>query len=86
MIAAPRVPPQYKNVRPDYLNAIWGVINFGDVAKRLVRAREQRKGREVRPRVAAASPVVCALPARSPLTRRLPRPRLYPPAQAAAKA
>lgn len=28
---------QYKNVRPDYLNAIWSVINFNDVAKRLVR-------------------------------------------------
>ena len=27
---------QYKNVRPDYLNAVWNVINFGDVAKRLV--------------------------------------------------
>ena len=25
---------QYKNVRPDYLNAIWGVINWGDAARR----------------------------------------------------
>lgn len=31
-------PSQYKNVRPDYLNAIWGVINWGDVAKRLAAA------------------------------------------------
>jgi superoxide dismutase len=26
-------------VRPDYLNAIWSVINWGDVAKRLAKAK-----------------------------------------------
>jgi hypothetical protein len=26
---------QYKNVRPDYLKAIWGVVNFKNVADRL---------------------------------------------------
>mmetsp|Transcript_25100 Transcript_25100/g.87560 ORF Transcript_25100/g.87560 Transcript_25100/m.87560 type:complete len:246 (-) Transcript_25100:68-805(-) len=30
---------QYKNVRPDYLNAIWGVVNFGDVAAKLAKAK-----------------------------------------------
>ena len=25
---------QYKNVRPDYLKAIWDVVNWADVAKR----------------------------------------------------
>lgn len=30
---------QYKNVRPDYLNAIWGVVNFADVARRLEEAK-----------------------------------------------
>ena len=30
---------QYKNVRPDYLNAIWNVINFKDVEKRLSAAK-----------------------------------------------
>jgi Fe-Mn family superoxide dismutase len=25
---------QYKNVKPDYLNAIWDVINWREVAKR----------------------------------------------------
>lgn len=29
---------QYKNVRPDYLNAIWNVVNFGDVSRRLEEA------------------------------------------------
>jgi Fe-Mn family superoxide dismutase len=31
---------QYKNVRPDYLNAIWSVINFKDVAARLAAAKQ----------------------------------------------
>jgi hypothetical protein len=31
-------------VRPDYLNAVWNVVNFNDVAKRLVRADAQRGG------------------------------------------
>lgn len=30
---------QYKNVRPEYLNAIWNVVNFGDVQKRFDEAR-----------------------------------------------
>ena len=30
--------PQYKNVRPDYLNAVWGVVNWGEVAKRFAAA------------------------------------------------
>ncbi len=30
---------QYKNVRPDYLNAIWSVINWQDVAKRYAQAK-----------------------------------------------
>ena len=30
---------QYKNVRPDYLNAIWGVVNWADVAKRFAAAK-----------------------------------------------
>jgi superoxide dismutase len=29
-----------RNVRPDYLNAIWNVINFNDVAKRLAAAKK----------------------------------------------
>ncbi|KAF6751610.1 manganese superoxide dismutase [Ephemerocybe angulata] len=29
---------QYKNVKPDYLNAIWNVINFKEAEKRLVEA------------------------------------------------
>lgn len=32
---------QYKNVRPDYLNAIWNVINFKDVEARLIKAKLQ---------------------------------------------
>jgi hypothetical protein len=35
-IGLPPADLQYKNVRPDYLNAIWSIINFGDVSKRLV--------------------------------------------------
>jgi Fe-Mn family superoxide dismutase len=39
----PRAPPadylQYKNMRPDYLNAIWSVINWGDAEKRLQAAK-----------------------------------------------
>jgi Fe-Mn family superoxide dismutase len=31
---------QYKNVRPDYLNAIWGIVNFGNVSERLAAAKE----------------------------------------------
>ncbi|CAK9047237.1 Superoxide dismutase [Mn] [Durusdinium trenchii] len=30
----------YKNVRPDYLNAIWDVVNFDTVAKRLAAAQQ----------------------------------------------
>ena len=30
---------QYKNVRPDYLNAIWDVVNFDNVAQRLAAAK-----------------------------------------------
>lgn len=30
---------QYKNMRADYLNAIWNVVNFGDVGKRLAEAQ-----------------------------------------------
>ena len=30
-----RADLQYKNVWPDYLNAIWGVVNWSDVAARL---------------------------------------------------
>ena len=30
---------QYKNVRPDYLKAIWGVVNWADVAKRFAAAK-----------------------------------------------
>ena len=29
---------QYKNVRPDYLKAIWGVVNWGNVAERYAAA------------------------------------------------
>jgi Fe-Mn family superoxide dismutase len=37
-----RVPAdlQYKNMRADYLTAIWGVFNWGDVAKRLEAAKK----------------------------------------------
>merc|ERR1719453_1770938 len=31
---------QYKNVRPDYLNAIWNVVNFDNVAARLAEAKK----------------------------------------------
>lgn len=31
---------QYKNVRPDYLKAIWSVVNFKDVAARLAAAKK----------------------------------------------
>jgi hypothetical protein len=31
---------QYKNVRPDYLNAIWNVFNWADAAKRLEQAKK----------------------------------------------
>ncbi len=31
---------QYKNVRPDYLNAIWNVINWSDVASRFAAAKK----------------------------------------------
>lgn len=31
---------QYKNVRPDYLNAIWSVINFDNVSERLEAAKK----------------------------------------------
>ena len=30
---------QYKNVRPDYLKAIWNVVNWGNVAERLAAAK-----------------------------------------------
>jgi len=30
---------QYKNVRPDYLKSIWGIVNWADVADRLGKAR-----------------------------------------------
>ena len=30
---------QYKNVRPDYLKAIWSVVNFRNVAERLKAAK-----------------------------------------------
>jgi superoxide dismutase, Fe-Mn family len=30
---------QYKNVRPDYLNQIWNVVNFSNVAERLEAAK-----------------------------------------------
>jgi Fe-Mn family superoxide dismutase len=32
---------QYKNVKPDYLNAIWNVINFEEAEKRLAEASKQ---------------------------------------------
>ena len=31
---------QYKNVRPDYLNAIWGIINWDDVGQRFHEASQ----------------------------------------------
>lgn len=30
---------QYKNMRPDYVNKIWDVINWDDVAQRLTAAK-----------------------------------------------
>jgi len=30
---------QYKNVRPDYLKAVWGVVNWKDVAARYAAAK-----------------------------------------------
>lgn len=33
--------PQYKNVRPDYLKAIWTVINWKDVAERYAKAKSE---------------------------------------------
>jgi Fe-Mn family superoxide dismutase len=30
---------QYKNVRPDYVEQLWTVVNWADVAARLVTAR-----------------------------------------------
>jgi Fe-Mn family superoxide dismutase len=32
---------QYKNVRPDYLKAIWGVINWQNVGERFENARKK---------------------------------------------
>ena len=29
-----RLPPQYKNVRPDYVKAIWEIVNWKDVEAR----------------------------------------------------
>ncbi|KIJ34057.1 hypothetical protein M422DRAFT_233543 [Sphaerobolus stellatus SS14] len=34
---------QYKNVKPDYLNAIWNVINFEEAEKRLTEATNSSK-------------------------------------------
>jgi len=31
---------QYKNMRADYLSAIWNVVNFGDVSRRLAEAKK----------------------------------------------
>jgi len=28
------LPPQYKNVRPDYVKAIWEIVNWKDVEAR----------------------------------------------------
>lgn len=33
--------PQYKNVRPDYIKAIWSVINWKDVADRYAKAKSE---------------------------------------------
>lgn len=33
---------QYKNVRPDYLKAVWEVVNFGNVSERFEAARSQK--------------------------------------------
>ena len=30
----------YKNVRPDYVNAVWGLANWTDVAARLAAAKK----------------------------------------------
>jgi superoxide dismutase, Fe-Mn family len=35
-----RADLQYKNMRKDYLTAIWNVVNFRDVAKRLEDAKK----------------------------------------------
>jgi Fe-Mn family superoxide dismutase len=31
---------QYKNLRPDYLKAIWGVVNWQNVAERYAAAKQ----------------------------------------------
>ena len=37
--ALPLTDLQYKNVRPDYLNAIWSIVNWSDVAARVAAAK-----------------------------------------------
>lgn len=31
---------QYKNVRPDYVKAVWDVVNWANVAERLAAAKQ----------------------------------------------